>query len=178
MQQIPQTTKPPVYENETFSIFYGEEGDTEQVVNFTTPDLNEFKDVGSSGVAEIYQCYDYDDTNGETLAYLYFSDTFDFWDNGVSESQIKANWKKYYDYTEGDFFEFKPVGGDLFKYRAEMSNNNHYCLSYIMKLEDDDMLFGCNLVVYKKLIAPHLLPILQTKFLENFRIMVESCKFE
>ena len=89
----------------------------------------------------------------------------------MSENNIRRAWENLY--GKAEFFEIKPTEYGIFKLRAEMKNKSVHRISYLLQLDESELL-DCTMELRK----PNSRQKLDEKLLALFEEFARQCKFK
>lgn len=138
----------------------------------SAPRDKHFTDEEDNGVCELYQLYGYypREDSEERSAAFYIGIAAEL-DCDMSEDNIRNAWEKLH--GKAEFFEVKPTEHGVFKLRAEMRNKNVHRISYLLQINEGELL-DCTMELRK----PNTRKKLDEKLTVMFEEFARQCKFK
>lgn len=144
---------------------------SDQKVEIHPPHDRHFTDMDDGGAAEIYRLYEYSPKEGaEPSANFYLGIAAEL-DCDMSEDNIRNAWEKLH--GKAELFEVKPTEHGIFKLRAEMKNKNVHRISYLLQIDESELL-DCTMELHK----PNSRKKLDEKLTGLFEEFALRCRFK
>lgn len=138
----------------------------------SAPRDKHFVDEDDNGVCEVYQLYGYyprEDSEERSAAFsIGIAAELDC---DMSDENIRNAWEKQN--GKAEFFEVKSVEHGIFKFRAEMRNKNVHRISYLLQIDESELL-DCTMELRK----PNSRKKLDEKLTGLFEEFARGCKFK
>lgn len=136
----------------------------------TVPKDRHFEDCEDCNAAEIYQCYEYHTQEGSESSAEFFVGMAAELDCSLVSADVLASWEDIY--GKADFFEMQEVNRGIFKFRAEMRNQDCHKISCFLQTSED-LLLECGMQVHQ----PNRRKKLDEKLAVLFEEFALSCSF-
>ncbi|MDE7303834.1 MAG: hypothetical protein K2N60_11010 [Oscillospiraceae bacterium] len=144
---------------------------SDQKIEISPPRDRHFTDMEDGGTAEIYRLYEYYPKEGaESSAEFYLGIASEL-DCDMSDDNICRAWEKQNGNAE--LLEVKSVEYGIFKLRAEMRNKNIHRISYLLQIDESELL-DCTMKLHK----PNSRKKLDEKLSGLFEEFARQCKFK
>lgn len=142
-----------------------------QKVEIHPPRDRHFTDMEDGSAAEIYRLYEYSPKKGaEPSANFYVGIAAEL-DCDLGGDNIRKAWENQY--SKADSFEVKSVEHGIFKLRAEMRNKSVHRISYLLQIDESELL-DCTMELQK----PNSRKKLDEKLLGLFEEFAFRCEFK
>ena len=144
---------------------------SDQKVEIHPPRDRHFTDMQDGSAAEIYRLYEYSPKEGAEPSAIFYLGIAAELDCDLSEENIRSAWEELH--GKAELFEVKPTEHGIFKLRAEMKNKNVHRISYLLKIDESELL-DCTMELYK----PNTRKKLDEKLTGMFEEFARQCKFK
>lgn len=115
-------------------------------LKFTYPNDSHFQDCGDWGVAEIYQCYEYQAREGAESSADFFLGMAAELELSLEKENVASAWERLH--GRADSFEMKETSHGIYKFRVEMRNKDCHKVSYFVQTSEN-MLLECSMEVHQ-----------------------------
>lgn len=144
---------------------------SDQKLEVYPPRDRHFSDSDDCGAAELYKGYGYFPKEGADSSAEFYLGIAAELDCDMSEDNIRKAWEELH--GKAQFFEVKPSEHGIFKLRAEMRNKNVHRISYLLQIDESELL-DCTMELHK----PNTRKKLDEKLTEMFEEFARKCSFK
>ncbi len=119
---------------------------SDKKVEIHPPRDRHFTDMQDGSAAEIYRLYEYSPKEGAEPSANFYLGIAEELDCDLSEENIRKAWEELH--GKAELFEVKPTEHGIFKLRAEMRNKSVHRISYILQIDESELL-DCTMELHK-----------------------------